>query len=91
MKKVFLTVALMLGVVCMSTAQERKPAMAKKSAKKSKVQAQGYIKNQPSNRSQDKQLKEINDSEAKAYAPKTRTKPKATNTQRPKGKADERR
>ena len=74
MKKLNFTALLFMGMMMCSYAQERKPAMAKGSAKKSNVQAPGYIKGTPSNYSQDKELKRLSDEEKKAYAPKKKSK-----------------
>ena len=65
-----------MAMVFSASAQDRNPAGAKKSAKKSDVQAPVYIKGTPSNHSQDKQLKQLNAEEKKQYAPKPKAKTK---------------
>lgn len=82
MKKLFFTSLFLFGMVISSSGQDRDPAMAGKSAKKSDVQAQGYIKGTPSNKSQDKQLKELDKEEKNQYAPKPKPNTKTTE---PKG------
>jgi len=74
MKKLFFTAVFMMALVFSASAQDREPAMAKKPAKKTELQTQGYIKNTPSNTSQEKQLKKLNAEEKKAYAPKPKAK-----------------
>lgn len=83
MKNLFLTIVFTFALVFTGFAQDRKPAMGSKPAKKSNVQAQGYFKNTPSNKSQDKQLKRLNDEEKRNYAPKP--KPKTTTKKKSSG------
>ncbi len=76
MNKLFFTLILLVSISITSVAQSRKPAMARKSVKKVKVEAPGYIKNTPSNSQQDKMLKQLEREEKKRYAPKKKPQPK---------------
>ena len=74
MKKAIAMLLIVLGTVTATQAQSqtREPAMCGKSVEKTeKPAAQGYLKGQPSNRSQDKQLKELE----KMDRPKSDSKP----------------